>query len=296
MFFSIFIITLASSCMTRYQQNYNSQAKINEIPITVIKTIPSELKAFQSPLKECNGDNYESWTDCVGAVNIPDRNNAVVGFTGIYYGEWKNGVPDGNGIKLFPYWENATYIGEFKNWSPNGKGKYDSKSDGLFDGNFINFIKHGYFILTKDKKQYTAEYNNGTLIGGTLFQKENLAAGERKKSRDKASQERAMEEIKQENDNKNTRTNIIKTSSLEILFKCYDSNAANNLILAFNSGQKGLYAQMIETYSRDCTSSNEIMSSNVLNANNTEIVGWAGNNAILKAKLGRLTFGILARR
>ena len=52
-----------------------------------------------------------------------------------YFGEMKNGVPDGTGFSVWHgKWEGDTYKGEFKDCNMHGRGVYTWASDSKYDG------------------------------------------------------------------------------------------------------------------------------------------------------------------
>jgi hypothetical protein len=81
----------------------------------------------------------------------------------IYIGEFKNDKKDGFGIM---YNKNNKYSGYFTNDKANGKGVLYLSDGSIYEGNFLNTMRHGkgYLINPKEKIIQEVNYNNNNII------------------------------------------------------------------------------------------------------------------------------------
>ena len=116
-----------------------------------------------------------------------------------YKGEWKNGLPNGKGMKR--YTKNKSYIegnfvdgflegygkenfdksllhnmvpryeGEFKRDKYHGKGQYYHGDGGYYKGEWNNSNKHGQFVEYNNftKRTWVGEYENDEKVKGDWF-------------------------------------------------------------------------------------------------------------------------------
>lgn len=193
-------------------------------PVKVLAKPPAEISNFKSKLRPCTGNDYEKWNNCIGAVDIPEKNNSgksrtrgTYGEAGIYYGEWSNGAPHGKGIKLFTETTNKKkYEGEFDNWNPINKGTFTLEINMSFykgetfkdetkasQGDFLLLVKDSNKIQKNEK--YTAVYRNNELVAGTIIDRIN-------------------------NDNKQSEQKYLSSlAGMKFLFFCSDEMAAQGV-------------------------------------------------------------------
>ena len=66
--------------------------------------------------------------------------------TGIYIGEWKRGLQNGNGTAI--YNNGNRYIGQFKDGFKSGYGKFQVNTIGdVYEGEFRNGLRNGQVSL-----------------------------------------------------------------------------------------------------------------------------------------------------
>lgn len=64
---------------------------------------------------------------------------------GSYRGEWKDGVPSGNGMSVSP--NGDRYSGDFLKGVPHGRGSHSWANGEQYEGQFIEGKKHGISFL-----------------------------------------------------------------------------------------------------------------------------------------------------
>ena len=173
------------------------------------KQLQEEMLRDQNSINECQGNDQNSWTNCVGTKTDKNgfeyignfKNGKIIKGTILYpgnskytgqlknekphgqgtftfsdgskyYGEWKNGKFDGNGTQT---WRNGRkYSGEFKNNEPNGKGTFNYEDGSSYSGEWLNGKRHGEGTLTYlDGKVYVGQFVDGLEHGeGTCFKKD----------------------------------------------------------------------------------------------------------------------------
>ena len=81
----------------------------------------------------------------------------------IYTGDFKNDKKDGFGIM---YNKKNKYSGYFSNDKANGKGVHYLSDDSIYEGNFLNTMRHGkgFLINVKEKIIQEVKYNNNNII------------------------------------------------------------------------------------------------------------------------------------
>ena len=88
---------------------------------------------------EEDGDFSRSVPDGKGKMTYPDG--------AIYWGDFKNGYPEGFGILKDT---NGIFIGQWKEGEPHGKGKQISKEGNSWEGVYINGTLQGCLLYTSD--------------------------------------------------------------------------------------------------------------------------------------------------
>jgi len=174
-----------------------------------IKELQEQMLKEQSVSTQCQGNNYDSWTDCVGTKS-DERGFTYIGnfkegkimkgsilypggskYTGElkneephgqgtfifsdgskYYGKWKNGKGNGSGTKTWK--DGRKYSGKFKNDKPNGKGTFTYPDGTSYVGEWLEGKRHGQGTLTySDGRVYVGEFVDGLEHGeGTCFKKD----------------------------------------------------------------------------------------------------------------------------
>ena len=177
-----------------------------------VKELQEQMLREQSSSTQCQGTDYNSWTDCVGIKSNEKgfkyignfKNGKIIKGTILYpgkskyvgemknekphgqgnfifsdgskhYGEWKNGKGEGNGTKTWK--DGRKYSGEFKNDKPNGKGTFIYPDGSKYVGEWLDGKRHGEGTLTyPDGRVYVGEFVDGLEHGeGTCFKKDGLS-------------------------------------------------------------------------------------------------------------------------
>tara|TARA_B110000438_G_scaffold296839_1_gene342160 strand:+ start:75 stop:1355 length:1281 start_codon:yes stop_codon:yes gene_type:complete len=147
-----------------------------------IRKAKEELKKEQESIYECQGDDFNNWTNCKGSYEATTGHK----YNGIFI--------DGKilkGISIYP--GGAKYIGEFKNFKPDGYGTFswtngdryygqwkDGKNNGTgtklwsdgteYSGMFKSDKLHGEgTFYYSDGKKYVGEFINGKRHGKGIF-------------------------------------------------------------------------------------------------------------------------------
>ncbi len=140
----------------------NSEAKGNEheeILKPEIKTEKTDKKTDipKTYTKKTDGDNNNNKINQeeAGYIRFPD---------GMYKGDIKNGVPDGEGE--YYYSDSSVYKGGFKSGKYDGKGEWTSKSGNKYKGDFKDneFDGFGEYIYS-DLSSYKGGFKNGKRNG-----------------------------------------------------------------------------------------------------------------------------------
>ena len=109
----------------------------------------------QSSLPECEGADYNKWTNCHGTMTFTNGNK--------YVGEWKDGDLHGQGTYTWASSE-SKYVGGFKDGKRHGQGTYTYANGDKYVGEFKNNKQHG---------QVTHTYADGTVVV-SIFKKGKL--------------------------------------------------------------------------------------------------------------------------
>ena len=129
-----------------------SQCVTNNIQSTGPVKKSSEDLSFKSNLPFCAASSpIDTWDDCQGSMNIS------VPTKGIYFGEFRNGVRDGQGSFTMP--NGSKYVGQFRNDKANGTGILTNIDGSSYSGEFINDSYEG---------QGTFKYSNSSQFVGTF--------------------------------------------------------------------------------------------------------------------------------
>ena len=184
-------------------------AKEDERDSEGIKQLQEQMLKEQASSTQCQGNDYDAWTDCVGTKS-DERGFKYIGnfkegkiikgtilypgnskYTGElknekphglgtfifsdgskHYGEWKNGKGEGNGTKTWK--DGRKYSGKFKNDKPNGKGTFTYVDGTSYVGEWVDGKRHGEGTLTySDGRVYVGEFVDGLEHGeGTCFKKD----------------------------------------------------------------------------------------------------------------------------
>lgn len=116
--------------------------------------------------------NYDSYINTktfwiTGSTRIAATINYSGG--GLYSGEQKNNIPDGNGTMLWP--NGDKYIGEFKNGLLNGRGTYIWSDGDRYKGEFKNDRRDGQGVMTWNNGDiYTGQFINDEMNGRGTFE------------------------------------------------------------------------------------------------------------------------------
>ena len=174
-----------------------------------IKQLQEQMLKEQSSSTQCQGNDYNLWTDCVGTKSDEKgfkyignfKEGKIIKGTILYpgnskytgdlkneqphgqgtfifsdgskhYGEWKNGKGEGNGTKTWK--DGRKYSGKFKNDKPNGKGTFTYSDGSNYVGEWLDGKRHGEGTLTySDGRVYVGEFVDGLEHGeGTCFKKD----------------------------------------------------------------------------------------------------------------------------
>ena len=142
--------------------NWNiSKIKIaeNEKEKAQMQKIQEEMLMDQSSAIECQGSDYNQWTNCVGSISTEN------GFT--YIGQFKNGKII-KGTALYP--GNSKYVGQFKNDKPHGLGTFAFSDGSKYYGEWKNGKSHGTGIKTwKNGKKYAGNFKDDKPHGQGTF-------------------------------------------------------------------------------------------------------------------------------
>lgn len=108
------------------------------------KTLPSFLPSYQT--KE------------------PYREPFVIDLTQeIYYGQWKEGLPDGRGFLYSPH--SCLYEGSWKDGVKNGRARMIFTESHVFEGTFNDGRLYGEFTYTSPKLKFNGSYKSRQLNG-----------------------------------------------------------------------------------------------------------------------------------
>ena len=177
-----------------------------------IKKLQEQMLKEQSASTQCQGNDYSSWTDCVGIkfdkkgfkyIGNFKNGNIIKGmilypgkskYTGEiknekphgqgtfifsdgskHYGKWENGKGNGSGTKTWK--DGRKYSGKFKNDKPHGKGTFTYPDGTSYVGEWLDGKRHGEGTLTySDGRVYVGEFVDGLEHGeGTCFKKDGLS-------------------------------------------------------------------------------------------------------------------------
>ena len=109
----------------------------------VLETL-EKVKKEQSKIVECQGSNYNEWTDCKGSYQANSGHK--------YDGFFKNGEII-KGISIYP--GGAKYVGEFLNFIPHGYGTFVWSNGDKYFGQWKNGKSHGNGTrVWKDGRKY----------------------------------------------------------------------------------------------------------------------------------------------
>jgi uncharacterized caspase-like protein len=122
----------------------------------------------KSNLPACKGTDVSDWHNCLGTAIDYERYK--------YVGEWRDGKPNGQGMRTWPNGNNK-YIGEFKNGMYNGQGTFIWGAHAKYVGEWRSGSANGHGTRTlANGDQYVGEWRDGRRNGqGT----ETLANGDR---------------------------------------------------------------------------------------------------------------------
>jgi len=174
-----------------------------------IQQLQEQMLKEQNTTTQCQGNESNTWTNCVG-TKLDEKGFKYVGnfkdgkiikgtilypgnskYTGElknekphgqgtfifsngskHYGEWKNGKGDGSGTKTWR--DGKKYSGEFKNDKPDGKGTFTYSDGSSYVGDWLDGKRHGEGTLTyADGRVYVGEFVDGLEHGeGTCFKKD----------------------------------------------------------------------------------------------------------------------------
>ncbi len=91
----------------------------------------------QSSLPKCKGDDYKKWTNCHG-INVVEGDSR-------YAGEWKDGLPHGQGTATGVWGE---WIGEYKNGNLTQGTAIHTNGDTYVGGFDYKGLFHGQGTFT----------------------------------------------------------------------------------------------------------------------------------------------------
>ena len=192
------LYTSTKSTCADVKADWNKQkideAKISKEQKQVLKA-QEQIREEQDSLIDCQGNDYEQWTNCKGlyktetgrvydglfvngkilkGISIyaggakyfgdfknfePDGYGRFVWKNGdIYYGQWLDGKANGNGSKVWN--DGRKYSGRFKKDKLHGKGILTYPDGKKYEGNFINNKRHGEGTFT---------YADGTAFIGNFL-------------------------------------------------------------------------------------------------------------------------------
>jgi len=125
-----------------------------------ILKVQEKMKKEQEGLFECQGSNYEEWTNCKG------KYKTELGY--LYEGLFREGIII-KGISIYP--GGSKYVGNFKNFKPHGYGTFVWTNGDKYFGDFIDGKASGNGTkIWADGKKYMGTFLNDNLDGeGTLF-------------------------------------------------------------------------------------------------------------------------------
>jgi hypothetical protein len=107
-------------------------------------------------IKHTNGDIYQGeWKN-----GMPHGQGVYVDTQGsVYKGQWANDLYDGQGIET---WDegNIKYEGQFKAGKKTGKGRFEFDGN-YYDGEFLDgqFSGIGTYYFADDGKKYTGQFS-----------------------------------------------------------------------------------------------------------------------------------------
>lgn len=148
--------------------------KLNKPLCTLLLCLTQSVWA-QSKLPLCQGDEISKWTNCFSAVDYESGSK--------YIGEFKKGMPDGQGA--YETSDGVKYTGQFKAGQRSGRGVSTSSDGASYDGQWLNgsFNGQGTFIYS-DGTKYVGQWKNGQQDGqGTLTYPQGSYSGQWKDSK-----------------------------------------------------------------------------------------------------------------
>ena len=125
-----------------------------------IQKAQEELKKEQESIFECQGDDFNKWTNCKGSYKTDTGHK----YNGIFI--------EGKilkGISIYP--GGSKYVGEFKNFKPNGYGTFVWANGDRYYGEWKDGKNHGSGTkLWSDGTEYSGTFKNDKLHGqGTFY-------------------------------------------------------------------------------------------------------------------------------
>jgi len=135
--------------------------KTDKQPVSEIKPVTVKQPEIPKPVKKTYGFDLAIQPDLTG---VRDEDGYIYN----YFGEVKNGLPNGKGKQQFD--NGNEYEGLFENGKRNGQGIFKWKNGDTYQGSFLNDKCHGVgSLIYANGDVYDGAFNNDLMQGKGIF-------------------------------------------------------------------------------------------------------------------------------